>query len=798
MRRLLMKTEKTASILCCLLFLLLPGCHNEPETVEQAVEEEETNKIHIGLAWVRGDGLFIEGAELAVAEANASGGVLGKIVKLIINQDESEAVDTLSRTSSLMAGENIKEHSRRVARFFIHHPRKITAVIGHQYSFMAFSAAHLYQQSRILFLAPTAADDLLTGMNFDYVFRMLPKNSVLGKQLASYSAAKKFKRVAVFNERSEYAVELSTAFKQSVSRHGIRTVQQHSFFSSMSVQEFSAYAVEFKRQHKKEPVDAVFLFVSMDLAEKIIQEFYKRGVGNVPFITGQSLDRESFWDAVRSWREKIKEPIQIAAPTLFNERSDAVRYFVEKFEHTYEQPPDSLAALGYDSINTLLAAVEQAGSPASDKVVDELRYMRPCQGLMRKIAFQDNGDIAYKPYMMKWLTPTGFEYRDLRDQPITPDTYTAGLPGCVRNDRDQDGVVDRRDICPDNIKNELVNGVFLEGGQLGCPQDTDSDGVPDYRDLSPEDTSEAVAEGVDAQGDPLDSDKDGVPNYRDKSPDDLPEAVALGVDKKGIPKDTDLDSVPDYLDLCRRNSPSELGEGVTAEGCPLDTDKDGVQDFQDACPDNNQSEVKAGIALTGCPVDRDKDGVPDYWDKCPDNTAQELRFGVERDGCPQDSDKDNHPDYRDACRLDTAADLARGVDDQGCPEDSDQDGVYDVHDRCPGTNKTMRSKGVDKAGCPLDTDQDNVPDYLDKCPSSIPNVQVDRHGCAVVISVTFPADNSFESGDTVLSAASGISKTRIDARGMGEQQPVASNVTAEGRARNRRFELNVYIKVRTP
>ncbi|MCI5225029.1 MAG: hypothetical protein D3924_20770, partial [Candidatus Electrothrix sp. AR4] len=343
-------------------------------------------------------------------------------------------------------------------------------------------------------------------------------------------AAKKFKRVAVFNERSEYAVEMSTAFKQSVSRHGIRTVQQYSFFSSMSVQEFSAYAVEFKREHKNKPVDAVFLFVSMDLAEKIIREFYKRGVGDVPFITGQSLDKKNFWDAMRSWREKIKEPIQIGVPTLFNEHSDAVRYFVKKFEHTYEQPPDNLSALGYDSINMLLAAVEQAGSPAPDKVMDELRYMRPCQGLMQKIAFQDNGDIAYKPYMMKWLTPTGFEYRDLRDQPITPDEHTAGLPKCINNDRDKDGVIDRRDICPDNTQEELAKGIFLEGEQLGCPQDTDSDGVPDYRDLLPKNTLEAITKGVDAQGRPLDSDKDGVPNYRDKSPDDLPEAVLVGVD----------------------------------------------------------------------------------------------------------------------------------------------------------------------------------------------------------------------------------------------------------------------------
>ncbi|MCI5146076.1 MAG: amino acid ABC transporter substrate-binding protein, partial [Candidatus Electrothrix sp. AR3] len=413
-RHLLMKSKNIPVSLCCLFFLLLSGCQNEPKSVEQTGADEDN--IRIGIAWVRGDGLFIEGAELAVAEANASGGVLQKTINLIINQDESKAFSILSHTSSLMAGENIKEYSRRAARYFIQYPQQISAVIGHRHSFMAFSAAHLYQQSRILFLAPTATDDLLTSMNFDYVFRLLPKNSVLGQQLALYSAAKKFKRVAVFNERSEYALELSNSFKQEATRHGIRTVQQHSFFRSMSVQEFSAYAVEFKREHKKEPVDAVFLFVGVDLSRRIIREFHKRGVDEMLFITGEDVDHKKFWQDMQSWQEKTKQPVHIGVPTLFHQDSDAVQYFRQKFEHTYKQAPDRLAAIGYDSINILLAAIEQAESSAPDKIVDELRYMQPCRGLMDKISFQDNGEITYKPYMMKWLTPTGFEYRNLQDQ----------------------------------------------------------------------------------------------------------------------------------------------------------------------------------------------------------------------------------------------------------------------------------------------------------------------------------------------------------------------------------------------
>ncbi|MCI5121946.1 MAG: hypothetical protein D3908_12285 [Candidatus Electrothrix sp. AUS4] len=186
--------------LLSLLCFFLPGCNKEQQGFEQG---KEPKKIYIGIAWVRDWDLLIQGAELAVADANASGGVLQKEIKLVINQEEAKVDDILRHTSKLEAGNSIKEYSREVARDFIRHSPPVTAVIGHGYSFMALPAAALYHENKVIFIAPTATNELLTSMNFDYVFRLMPKNSELGKQLATYCAARKFKRVAIFHERSE-------------------------------------------------------------------------------------------------------------------------------------------------------------------------------------------------------------------------------------------------------------------------------------------------------------------------------------------------------------------------------------------------------------------------------------------------------------------------------------------------------------------------------------------------------------------------------------------------------------------
>ncbi|WP_457595290.1 OmpA family protein [Hydrogenimonas sp.] len=225
-------------------------------------------------------------------------------------------------------------------------------------------------------------------------------------------------------------------------------------------------------------------------------------------------------------------------------------------------------------------------------------------------------------------------------------------------------------------------------------------------------------------------------------------------------------------------------------------------------------------------ADSDNDGVADKEDLCPNTPA-----GVEvnLDGCPLDTDGDGVPDYKDECR--GTPDGVK-VDAKGCPIDSDRDGVPDFLDKCPGSKTTK----VDENGCALDSDRDGVPDYLDRCPTTPEGFKVDTDGCAVgfTMHVNFATNSAkIESKDTPyidklvafmkehpqtkvrlegytdsdgsaaynlrLSAkraeavkreliARGIEASRITTKAYGEENPIASNATPEGKAQNRRVE----------
>lgn len=250
----------------------------------------------------------------------------------------------------------------------------------------------------------------------------------------------------------------------------------------------------------------------------------------------------------------------------------------------------------------------------------------------------------------------------------------------------------------------------------------------------------------------------------------------------------------------------------------------------------NTSEGNRRAIASRHRLDNDNDGIPDRLDRCP-NTPDGVI--VNRAGCPEDTDNDGVYDGLDDCP-DTPVEARTMVDIYGCPVDSDFDGIPDYRDNCP---KNQIGAAVNSAGCPIDSDGDGVPDGLDDCPNSLVGVAVDKRGCIdlsmldrpMVLNIAY-ASGSFEIDprtqerlkrlggllrflldikleiygytDNIGTAranqklsdrrakrvrdflfASGVERERMKVFGRGEKRFVASNQTAEGRARNRRIEI---------
>jgi len=168
-------------------------------------------------------------------------------------------------------------------------------------------------------------------------------------------------------------------------------------------------------------------------------------------------------------------------------------------------------------------------------------------------------------------------------------------------------------------------------------------------------------------------------------------------------------------------------------------------------------------------------------------------------------------------------------------EDSDNDGVLNANDKCP---YTLDSVEVDVNGCAIDKDKDGVIDSADKCLNTPPNTKVNSDGCAysAILNINFENNSAKvkqDSYDVITTYADflkktdysakiightdsigssaynkklskkradavvailiedGVSCSNLTAVGMGEAEPIATNKTAEGRAKNRRIEAKL-------
>ncbi len=259
-----------------------------------------------------------------------------------------------------------------------------------------------------------------------------------------------------------------------------------------------------------------------------------------------------------------------------------------------------------------------------------------------------------------------------------------------------------------------------------------------------------------------------------------------------------------------------------------DSDGDGIPDKIDRCP-NKKEDLDGYEDEDGCPdPDNDKDGILDVIDKCP-NKAEDIDGFKDKDGCPDpDNDGDGIPDVKDKCPgtdetvakgTNTKEDLDGFQDDDGCPDpDNDGDGILDINDKCPNKPETFNG-WEDEDGCPdekpkvelekgktiilkgiyfrtgsaeLDPNSEDILDDVAETLQKNPQIYVEIRGYT---------DNtggyernirlSKERAETVKMylMTKGIDASRLTTKGFGPEDPVASNATKEGRAKNRRIEF---------
>lgn len=359
-----------------------------------------------------------------------------------------------------------------------------------------------------------------------------------------------------------------------------------------------------------------------------------------------------------------------------------------------------------------------------------------------------------------------------------------GLKGYFRlgkaSDQDDDGIADKHDLCPEvyglesfsGCPDSDMDGIIDEEDKCprlagsadkgGCP-DADNDGIIDPNDDCPNDAGDARLGGC------PDTDGDGIINSKDLCPN-----IAGLKNMEGCP-DTDGDGITDAKDDC----PNEAGLN-TNNGCPLlDADNDGIVDAEDDCPN-----MSGGSSTNGCP-DRDNDGVADQDDNCPDLAANTTS------GCPRVTTPSNSSTSGSissgstSTSPSTTTGTTRGTV-------STANSYNDINRRLARATENLKFPSASSNLTPTATAAlDDVVAVMRENPSFRLNINgyTDSQGNDAA-NQQLSARRARASYDYLVSK--GIDPSRLNHKGFGETNPIASNGTSEGRRKNRRVEFILF------
>jgi branched-chain amino acid transport system substrate-binding protein len=310
-----------------------------------------------------------KGLTMALEEINAAGGVLGKKLELVAEDNQTKAGESATAVRKLISRD------------------KVIALIGEVSSGRSLEAAPLAQQAKIPMIAPAATNPKVTQTG-NYIFRVCFIDPFQGTVMAKFAKDDlKAKKVAILSSVSNaYSVGLAKFFKETFVAGGGEVVSEKNF--SEGDKDFRAQLTAVKAAG----VDGVFVPSYYTEAALIVRQARELGI-TVPFFGGDG------WEAPQLLEIGGAALEGCFYSTHFSPENSApvVQDFVKKFKARWDnQVPDAFAALGYDAAYVLSAAIKRAGTTDEPKLRDALAATKDFAGVTGVTTIDANRD-ASKP-----------------------------------------------------------------------------------------------------------------------------------------------------------------------------------------------------------------------------------------------------------------------------------------------------------------------------------------------------------------------------------------------------------------
>jgi branched-chain amino acid transport system substrate-binding protein len=313
----------------------------------------------------------VEGIKMAADEVNATGGINGKQIDLLVQDDRSDASEAATIVTKFVTQDQVH------------------AILGEVASSRSIAAAPIAQNAKIPMLTPSSTNPEVTKKG-DFIFRSCFIDPVQGAAIAQF-AAKSLgaKRAAIMVDRkNDYSTGLEKVINEVFTRLGGQIVATQSF--QEGDQDFNAQLTSLKGSNP----EVIFVPGYYNDVGLIAKQARDKGI-MVPLLGGDGWDSAQLYAIggsalIGSYFSNHYSPF---------DTDPKVQKFVNDYKARYNKTPDALAATAYDAANIMFDAIKRANSLDGTAIRNALAATKSFPGVTGDVTFNENRD-AVKPIVM--------------------------------------------------------------------------------------------------------------------------------------------------------------------------------------------------------------------------------------------------------------------------------------------------------------------------------------------------------------------------------------------------------------
>ena len=308
---------------------------------------------------------YRQAVEMAVEEANAGGGLLGRPVEVLFRDDKGNPAEAIKHAQELVFGE------------------KVALLAGTFLSHVGLAVSDFSKQNKVVFVAAEPLTEALTwSQGHRYAFRVRPNTHSQGRMLAEQASALPHRKWAVIGPNYEYGRRAWETFWARLKelKPEARLVGEH--WPTLGKIEPGGYIAALLSQQP----DAIFVSLFGSDWITFAREAGKRGLFQNAFVVGILLGEPEYMDPLKL---EAPEGMLVTGYPWYAIETPAHREFVSKFTKRTSRPPVAGSLVGYITFLSIFEAIRKAGSVDPEKLVAALEGLRVETPI---------GPISYRPF----------------------------------------------------------------------------------------------------------------------------------------------------------------------------------------------------------------------------------------------------------------------------------------------------------------------------------------------------------------------------------------------------------------